>query len=146
MKILRIFIVALVLIGLVVLVITNWSWVFSKNVTGKVVDVERVTDPTAVFGVRSTPEQMYSYSILIQGDDGQLYTSSSEDRQWQVIKKGYCVEAQLFRYPPWNLEKGNTFFNARLKNVKICSGESSLPGAPQPEAQQPQNVPPQPQK
>src|SRR5665213_1685937 len=70
---------------------------------------------------------MYSYSVLIQGDDGHLYSSATEDRQWQVIKKGYCVEALLFRYPPWVLDRAGTFFNARLKDVRICPGQTSLP-------------------
>lgn len=124
---LKILVVVLVLLGGGSIVVANYSWVFSKRVSGQVVDVERVTDPTAVFGTRPTEAQMYSYSILIQGDDGQLYTASSEDRQWQVIKKGYCVEALLFRYPPWHLDKANTFFNARLKNVRVCPGQTALP-------------------
>ena len=130
--------------GAAALVLMNYSWVFSKRVVGEVVDVERVTDPSAVFGSRATEAQMYSYSVLIQGDDGHLYTASSEDRQWQVVKKGYCVEALLFRYPPWHLDKGNTFFNARLKDIKICPGQTALPqgtpGAAGPS--HPQNLPP----
>ncbi|MGZ3722770.1 MAG: hypothetical protein ACXVA9_07570 [Bdellovibrionales bacterium] len=124
-----VFVIVLLVIG--TLVITNYEWVFSKRVTGQVVDVERVTDPQAVLGNRMTEAQMYSYSILIQGDDGHLYTSSSEDRQWQVVKKGYCVEALLFRYPPWVLDKAGTFFNARLKDVKICPGQTALPAGTQ---------------
>jgi len=128
-------VVVLLLVGAVV--ITNYSWVFSKRVSGVVVDVERVTDPTAMMGSRLTEAQMYSYSILIQGDDGHLYTSSSEDRQWQVVKKGYCIEALLFRYPPWVLDKADTFFNARLKDVKICPGQTALPEAPKVETPAP---------
>jgi hypothetical protein len=137
-------VLALVALLLVVgaLVISNYEWVFSKRVIGQVVDVERVTDPTAVLSSRVTEAQMYSYSILIQGDDGQLYASSSEDRQWQVIKKGYCVDALLFRYPPWVLDKAGTFFNARLKDVKICPGQSALPENTQGPAGPPPVAPP----
>lgn len=136
---LKLLLIVLVVAGAVVFVVTNWSFVFSKRITGKVVDVERVTDPSAVLGGRVTEAQMYSYSILIQGDDGHLYTSSSEDRQWQVVKKGYCVETVLYRYPPWELEKSGTFFNARLKDVRVCPGESELPKveSPQPSAPPP---------
>lgn len=141
MKFIKMLIVVVVVVAAGALVVANWSWVFSKNITGKVVDVERVTDPTAVFG-RSSPEQMYSYSILLQGDDGKLYASSSEDRKWQVIKKGYCVEALLYRYPPWNLNKANTFFNAQMKEVKMCPGETSLPDTSQPVNPPPAAVPP----
>ena len=127
MKLLKVFILVLILVVVGALVVNNYSWVFSKRVLGQVVDVERVTDPIAVYGSRVTEAQMYSYSILIQGNDGHLYASSSEDRQCQVVKKGYCVDALLFRYPPWVLEKAGTFFNARLKDVTICPGQTTLP-------------------
>src|SRR5690606_7245703 len=95
-------IVGLVVVaGILVFVITNWSWVFSKRVKGEILNVERVTDPAMIMSARTTEAQIHSYSILIQGEDGKLYTSSSEDRQWQVAKKGFCVEALLYRYPPW---------------------------------------------
>ncbi len=126
-RFIKIILVVIVLTGILVLVINNYSWVFSKTVSGEIVDVERVTDPTAILSSRASAEQMYSYSILIHGDDGHLYTASSEDRQWQVVKKGYCVEAVLFRYPPWHLDKANTFFNARLKDVRMCPGQTKLP-------------------
>ena len=144
----KVFIGVAIAIGILALVIANYSWVFSKRVTGQVVDVERVTDPSAIYSAKATEQQMYSYSVLIQGDDGHLYTSSSEDRQWQVVKKGYCVEALLFRYPPWHLEKANTFFNARVKDIKICPGQSALPqntpGATGPPGQQQNVLPPPP--
>lgn len=129
-SLIKILILLAVVIGAGVFVISNYSWVFSKRVSGEVVAVERVTDPSAVFGARATEAQMYSYSVLIQGKDGQLYTASSEDRQWQVVKKGYCVDALLYRYPPWHLDKANTYFNARLENVKVCPGQTHLPEAP----------------
>jgi hypothetical protein len=129
---LKILVIVVVLLIVGAAVITNYSWVFAKRVSGVVVDVERVTDPTAIIGARATEAQMYSFSILIQGDDGHLYASSTEDRQWQVVKKGYCVDALLFRYPPWILDKANTFFNARLKDVRICPGQTALPEGPAP--------------
>lgn len=114
-----------VLVGAATFVISNYSWVFAKRVHGEILDVQRVTDPSAIISSRVTEEQMYSYSILIQGEDGRLYTASSEDRQWQVAKKGYCVEALLYRYPPWDLQKANTFFNARLEELKVCPGKTA---------------------
>ena len=105
----------------------NYSWVFAKRVTGKIIEVERVTSANAILSPRVTEEQLHSYAILIQGDDGKLYTASSEDRKWQVAKKGYCVETLLYRYPPWDFNKANTFFNARLDELKICPGETAPP-------------------
>jgi hypothetical protein len=123
----KILVFVLLLVGVAALVAMNYSWVFSKRVVGQVVDVQRVTDPTAVFGSRATEQQMYSYSVLLQGDDGVLYTASSEDRQWQVVKKGYCIEALLYRYPPWELDRAGTFYNARVKKVTVCPGQTALP-------------------
>ncbi len=135
---LKILVLILIVVGVFIFVIANYDWVFSKRITGEVVAVERVTDPAAIFSARMTDAQMYSYSVLIKGDDGHLYTSSSEDRQWQVIKKGYCVDALLYRYPPWNLDKAGTFYNARVKDVKICPGQSALPeSVPMPSHQAP---------
>lgn len=115
-----------ILVGAVIFVITNWSWVFSKRVKGEIIEVERVTAPTAIFG-RATEAQIHSYSVLIKAEDGKLYSASSEDRQWAVAKKGYCVEALLFRYPPWEFNHGNTYFNARLEQLEICPGGALPP-------------------
>lgn len=121
--------------GVITLIILNYPWVFSKRVEGRILAVERVTTPEAIVSGSVKPYQIYSFSVLIQGKDGRLYTASSEDRQWQVAKKGYCVEALLYRYPPWELEKANTFFNARVKELRVCEGESppdETPTAPDP--------------
>jgi hypothetical protein len=135
MKAIRSF--AKILMTVLILVVTGslfinyYSWIFAKTVTGKIVDVQRVTDPSAIIGgSRLTPEQLHSYSILIEGENGKMYTSSSEDRQWQVAGKGYCVTAVLYRYPPWDLEKSGTFFNARIKELRRCDGQPAFePGS-----------------
>lgn len=147
-KFVKILVIALILVGGTAFVVSNWSWVFAKRVKGRILEVERVTDPTAILGSRLTPEQMHSYAILIEGDDGKLYTASSEDRQWQVAKKGYCVDALLYRYPPWNLDKANTFFNARLDGLSRCNGEEKpvdeSPVDGKPASEKPSNEKPSP--
>jgi hypothetical protein len=126
-KFLRILLMVLIAVAACVFVITQYSWVFSKRVHGKIVNVERVTDPSSILSSKVTPEQLHAYAILIQGDDGKLYTASSDDRKWQVAKKGYCVDALLYRYPPWELDKANGYFNARLDELLICPGETKPP-------------------
>lgn len=116
-----------VVAGILVFVITNYSWVFAKKVKGQVVDVQRVTAPTAIIGGRISDAQMYSYSVLIKGEDNILYSASSEDRQWQVVKPGYCIDALLYRYPPWTFEKAGSFFNARVEQIRVCPGQTELP-------------------
>ncbi len=121
-------------VAIAIFVVTNYGWVFSKVVRGEILNVERVTDPQAIITSRVTQEQLHSYSILIQSDDGKLYAASSEDRQWQVAKKGFCVEARLYRYPPWRLSLANTFYNARILELSRCPGK---PLTDEPEPSQP---------
>ena len=104
------------------IVYNYYPWIFSVNVKGKILDVQRVTNPSAIINSNVSDAQIHSYSVLIQSEEGRLYTASSEDRQWQVAGRGYCVEAKLYRYPPWNLDKAGTFFNARITELKICDG------------------------
>ncbi len=120
------------LVGVGIFIVANYSWVFAKTVNGKIVEVRRVTNPTAILGSKITQEQLHSYAVLIEGEDGRLYTASSEDRQWEVAGKGYCVRALLYRYPPWDFERANTFFNARLKELRQCDGQT--PALPPPAA------------
>jgi hypothetical protein len=122
------FVSVLCVVAIFAFVITNWSWVFAKRVHGEIINVERVTNPTAILG-KATDSQIHSYAMLIQNEaDGLLYTASSEDRQWQVAEKGYCVDATLYVYPPWNLEKSGTYFNARINQLFRCAGKD-LPSA-----------------
>ena len=85
--ILLVFLALLLISGAVFFSIVNYSWVFSKHIHGEILDVQRITDPTAILG-KTTDEQLHSYAVLIKGDDGKLYTASSEDRKWQVARKG----------------------------------------------------------
>lgn len=125
----RLLLFAIVCVAVLWFVVTNYSFVFSKKVKGQVVNVERVVEPTAILGRGLPAEQVYSYSVMIRAEDGTIYTSSSEDRQWAVVKKGYCVEARFYPYPPWDFEKGYTYHNARLLKVLDCS-QMKLHGDP----------------
>jgi hypothetical protein len=106
--------------------INYYSFIFAKVVQGKVMRVERVIDPSAMIavgGATALPNaQMFSFAVEIQEDKtGLIFTASSEDRQWAVVQQGQCVQAKFFPYPPWNLEKGGTYFNARLLHVNNCN-------------------------
>lgn len=117
-----------------------YYWIFSKTVKGKILDVQRVTNPTAIINSTVTEAQIHSYSVLIEGEDGKLYTASSEDRQWQVAGKGFCVTVKLYRYPPWDLNKGGTFFNARIEEMSRC-GSTAEAVAPTPSTPAPTENP-----
>lgn len=121
---LKILLVFLLLLGVLTFVVFNYSWLFSKTVRGEILDLERITTPSAL----NVPGgDVQSYAILLQDEDGYMYTFSAVDRQWQVAKKGYCVMATLYRYPPWNLEKGGTFYNAQLKQIYKCPKKEASP-------------------
>lgn len=126
----RFLIVLLAVLAIAFFVFTQWSWVFSKKVQGRVLAVSRVTQPNAILGSRITDAQMHSYSIMIQGDDGKIYNASSEDRQWEVVTKDYCVTTRLYVYPPWELEKAGTYFNARILETRFCSGQPPVTPPP----------------
>lgn len=119
----------------------NYGWVFSKSVRGVVVRNERVTNPTALLGARTTPEMMHSYAILIRSEDGELITASSEDRQWAIVAPGYCLVAKLYPYPFWELDKGGTYGNARVERIFECPPDlkavASPAGGVSPEGVQP---------
>lgn len=117
----------IVLVALVVFVlITQWSWVFSKTVEGKLEGVDKVVMPIAVISGSRTGGQSqdaFSFAVAIRTPDGKIITTSSEDQQWSVVKPGICVRATLFPYPPWDLQKGGTYFNARLKEQYDCPNQ-----------------------
>ena len=124
-----VFIFALVLAGSLYFGVTYYSWIFAARVEGDVLEVARVTDPTAILGSNVTNEQMFSFSLMIRDKTGEIFTASSEDRQWQVIKKGCRIQAVLYRYPFWELNKGGTFFNARVDKVLSCPEAAPPPDA-----------------
>lgn len=103
-------------------VVQYYSYLFAKVVSGEVIRVEHVSQTEAVIASRSTPSyQLFSYAIAIRDHQGVIHTASSEDRQWAVVSPGQCAKAKFFPYPPWRLDKGNTYFGARLEELRDCS-------------------------
>ncbi len=112
----------LLVIGGGTYVMVNYYYlIFAKTVVGKVIKVSRVNDTIAVMGNGGPPNSaVYSFAVAIKTADGTIFTSSTEDRQWAAVSDGNCVEAKLYPYPPWNFEKADTFFNARLIHMMDC--------------------------
>ena len=101
-----------------------YSFLFSKDFAGQVDAVERVTEVTAILGARPLPgSELYSYSVSLLLPSGEHVTATSEDRQWAVVRKGQCVQAKFYPYPPWELDKAGTYFNARLLKLADCQSE-----------------------
>ena len=99
-----------------------YSYVFAKTVHGEILKVERVNqNETIVTGSQGVPaSQIFSFGVSIRDSKGEIHTASSEDRQWSVAQPGQCVEARFLPYPPWDLDKAGTYYNARLVRLSDC--------------------------
>lgn len=119
------FVLILLVIGaLLWAVLANYSVIFSKTVIGEITGVERVEIPVALVarGDSDITSKVFSFAIGIKDQKtGEIYTSSSEDRQWAVAQKGQCAEAVFLPYPPWEFTKKDTFFGARLVRLFECA-------------------------
>lgn len=116
---------SLVLLALLVtggyVLVNYYSFIFAKTIVGEVVRVERVTEVSTMINVEKLdPTQLYSFAVAIRDQKGEIWTASGVDRQWAVVQPQQCVEAQIYPYPPWNLEKSGTYSNARLLRLFDC--------------------------
>lgn len=105
------------------LFVKYYSVIFSRRVKGVVQKVERVDMNVALLqSARSgnINPQVFSFAVAIKEDSGEIVTASAEDRQWAVVQAGQCAEAVYYPYPPWNFEKANTYFGARLEKLSEC--------------------------
>jgi hypothetical protein len=120
----KLFVIAFILLlfPLGYLIVEYYSIVFSRTVTGKVVAIDRVTQPNTLIGNggQIPASQIFSFAIAIRDTQGEIITSSSEDRQWAVVEKDQCASAKFFPYPPWQFEKAGTFYGARLLKIFDC--------------------------
>jgi hypothetical protein len=104
------------------LCIRFYPYVFARTVRGEILKVERINENQAIItnGGNIPANQLYSYAVSIRDSANEIHTASSEDRQWAVAQSGQCVEAKFFPYPPWNLDKANTYYGARLERLFDC--------------------------
>jgi hypothetical protein len=115
-------VVILAVIGYIV--IENYSFIFSRVVTGQVVSVERVNTQMVLStnSDNTPPPQMFSFAVAIEDEKThEIVVASSEDRQWAAVEKGHCATARFYPYPFWVLDKSGTYNNARLLHLlKNC--------------------------
>lgn len=115
----------LVLMSVSVVFVKYYSYIFAKEVKGVIVNVEKPVAPMAIVGSgqdnqKLAERQLFSYAIAIKVSNGEIMTSSTEDRQWAVAEKGKCVVAKYYPYPPWEFDKSGTYFGARLLQMFDC--------------------------
>ena len=99
----------------------NYSLIFSRSVSGEVVDVQHVNANVAV--VNQSGDQndaLFSFAIAIRDEKGVIFTASSNDRRWAVVKPGFCADVVFYPFPPWDLSNGGTYSNARLVHMRDC--------------------------
>ncbi len=117
------------LVGVILIVVVLWavaanySVIFTKDVQGEITGVERIEIPVALMqgGNGDINSKVFSFAVGIKdAKTGEIYTASSEDRQWAVAQKGQCADAKFLPYPPWDLTKKGTFFGARLVKLYEC--------------------------
>jgi hypothetical protein len=113
---------------------TMYTWLMRKTVEGEVVSMANLT-PQAVLGTRPvTPNGgiTYSFAIAIKASDGTIYSASTEDRQWAIVKEGYRVQATLFPYGPLEWRKQGTYHGARLVRILKAIPSGSAPATASP--------------
>ncbi|MES3036909.1 MAG: hypothetical protein V4736_03300 [Bdellovibrionota bacterium] len=125
---------ALVILILVVgiwIFVDFYPYIFKKRVDGEVLSVERVMDNQMIIsGSRGVNPQIFSVAVAIKDQKTrEIHTASSEDRQWasataELINKGICAEADMFPYPPWQLNRSGTYYGARLIKLYECGKTS----------------------
>ena len=119
------FLLGLSVLGLLTwAVLANYSVIFSKTVIGEITAVEKVELPVALMTNRDGDinAKVFSFAVGIKDKKtGEIYTASSEDRQWAVAQKGQCVEAEFLPHPPWEFTKKGTYFGARMIKLSDCN-------------------------
>lgn len=115
----------LILISSAILTVRFYSYIFAHKIVGKIVKVERVSQPEAIIanGAAIPATQLFSFAVAIQDEKGEIHTASSEDRQWAVAQSGLCAEAKFFPYAPWHLDKAGTYYGARLLRLYECKSK-----------------------
>lgn len=105
-----------------------YSVIFSKTYEGVVENVEKVSPQLALVGggvTAATSKELFSFAVGLKLRNGEIVTGTSEDRQWAIVQKGQCATAKFYPYPPWELDKSQTFFNVRLLKLVDCGGTVS---------------------
>lgn len=135
----------LILVGAALYTLFNyWPYIFSRKVEGVVSDVQRIETPVALIGgsTSTNTKDLFSFAVAIREKSGEIVTASSEDRQWAVVKAGFCAEARYYPYPPWDLSKSGTYFNARLVKLYACdTGELAPMNSEESSTQEPVKTP-----
>lgn len=115
--------ILVILLGAGYIFVHFYSYIFSRKVIGVIEKVEKIQLDVALMQTDSNQKlnpQLFSFAVAIKEASGEIVTASAEDRQWAVAQSGQCAEAVYYPYPPWRLDKANTYFGARLEKLSDC--------------------------
>lgn len=118
------FCIIFLILGFIVYGFFNYyPYIFAKRVTGEIINVERVDVPMTILsrpGTEMNP-QVFSFAVAVKDKlTNEIFTASSQDRQWAVVRAGQCAEVKLFPYAPWDFDRAGTYHNARLEKLYEC--------------------------
>lgn len=103
-----------------------YPYIFARTVNGEFLSVEKIDVPMTIMtrpGTEMNP-QVFSYAMAIRNKEtNEIFTASSQDRQWAVVQVGQCGSVKLFPYPPWKFDRDGTYHNARLEKLYDCPKE-----------------------
>lgn len=117
-------ILSVAVVGVVAYILVNfWPYIFAANVEGEVIKVEKLMQPMAVITRQEPSDKIFSFAVAIKDKKtGEIFTASSEDRQWAAVQgEGLCAKATFFKYPPWKFDKAGTYYGARLEKLWNCN-------------------------
>ena len=106
----------------------NYSWLFAKTVSGQVVDVQHVNSNVAVIDrPGEANDALFSFAVAIRDAHGVIYTASSNDRQFAVVKPGFCADVTFYPFPPWQVTNSGRYSNAKLDQMRDCPPGMAVP-------------------
>lgn len=115
-------IILIACVGLGFIFVNFYPYIFSRTVKGVLVSIERIQLNVSL--LQSSDEKvnpsLFSFALAIREDSGEIVAASAEDRQWAAAQKGNCIEAVFYPYPPWQVMKSGTYYNARLDKMSEC--------------------------
>ena len=123
-KFIRAFVTLLVFGAIIYSFVHFYPYIFSRKVVGVIENIERIQINVSLMQTNQVDQinpQLFSFAVAIKEKNGEIVTASAEDRQWAVAKQGQCAEAIYYPYPPWKLDKANTYYGARLEKLSDCS-------------------------
>jgi len=113
--------ISLVVLAVIAGVILNYSFLFSKKVIGPIVEIDRVAPQDMILNSRQPdPLLVHTFAIAIKDQSGDIFTASTTDERWAIARRGFCVEARFWPYPPWDFARFGTYQNAQLLQLRDC--------------------------